>query len=309
MLRAPSRLTLSVAIGVGVTLGYWCYWWYRQWKNCSSMPKKWRRIGTLDQINIFPLNFGAPLQFDADAEVDCDMFGLKLNDCRDRALVIVSDENDMITEETYPRTMLINTKLVGSQLELSAPGMETITLDVSILKTEREQLEMMTRRIYIKVYLVGAKYDKWLSKFLLNKDSGIRLVHYPIKERAKPIDSGMAQGPAILKDDDGTFNDAINFVLINLSSIEQINARLRQSVDPLMFHGSFHLKMDSHDPFAEESWKWIKIGDNVIFRVIADNEPGIAIRKDLPFTSFIVYLGLRAAGTIKKGAVIYVPNK
>ncbi|XP_054729918.1 uncharacterized protein LOC129238767 [Anastrepha obliqua] len=193
--------------------------------------------------------------------------------------------------------------------------METITLDMSIFKSEVEQFGLMVRTSLAKVYFVGAEYGKWLSKFLLNKDSGIRLIHYPIKRPVKPINSRMLRPPYISKK--GTNSDPICLMLTNLSSAEEISARLRRSLDPLMFYGSFHLKMDVHHPFTEEFSKWVKIGDKVIFRVITDEKTANhnpdgdlanTLKKNFLSTAFVVYLGLRAVGTIEKGAVIYVPD-
>ncbi|XP_054729912.1 mitochondrial amidoxime-reducing component 1-like [Anastrepha obliqua] len=331
MLRAPSAVTYSVAIGVGVTLVYWCY---RQWKNRMSMPKKWRRIGTLDQINIFPIKSCGPLNLDANTEVDCDILGLKFNGCRDRALMVINHSNEMITARVYPHMVLIATELVESQvLQISAPGMNSIKLQLSTLKSEGEQIETKVWSTSVNVYLVGAKYDKWLSQYILNKDSGIRLVHYPLEKPVKAINSRMVRQPYILKEDRGTFNDATSYMLLNLSSIEELSTRLPRSLDPLQFRGNFHLKMDFPEPYAEDNWKWVKIGDDVVFRVVApctrcifpnidvktakrdpDGEPFNTLKKYRLFKGYAspalgIHLGLRAAGSIKKGAVIYVEDK
>lgn len=58
-------------------------------------------------------------------------------------------------------------------------------------------------------------------------------------------------------------------MLMNLSSIDDLNTRLKRPVDPLQFRGNFELKMDVDEPYAEDHWQWIRIGNEAIFRVVA----------------------------------------
>uniref|UniRef100_A0A0K8U174 MOSC domain-containing protein 1, mitochondrial n=1 Tax=Bactrocera latifrons TaxID=174628 RepID=A0A0K8U174_BACLA len=198
-----SSATSKLAIGIGVTLAtgltYWCY---LQWKKRNTVPDKWRRVGTLEQINIFPIKSCAPLKLEDNTAIDCDILGLKYLGCRDRTLMVINDSHEMITARVYPRMVLIVTKLLAPhRLILSAPGMETIELDLGALKDDGEQLKTMVWSTPVQVRSVGEKYDKWLSKYLLDKESGMRLVHYPLEKPVKAINSRMVRQPFILKDD------------------------------------------------------------------------------------------------------------
>lgn len=334
-MSTTSSASTKFAIGVGVTLASGLtYWYYLQWKKRNTIPEKWRRIGTLEQINIFPIKSCAPLKLEDNTEIDCDILGLKYWGCRDRTLMIVNDSNEMITARVYPRMVLIATKLVAPQrLELSAPGMETIELNLGALKADGEQIKTMVWSTPVQVRLVGEKYDKWLSKYLLDKDSGMHLVHYPVEKPVKAINSRMMRQPFILKDDRGTFNDATSYMLMNLASIKELNTRISRAVDPLQFRGSFQLKTDTDEPYAEDHWQWVKIGDEVIFRVVApctrcifpninvntairdpDGEPFSTLKKYRLFKGYAtpaigIHLGLRSEGSIKKDAVVYVEDK
>uniref|UniRef100_A0A034WVM9 MOSC domain-containing protein 1, mitochondrial n=1 Tax=Bactrocera dorsalis TaxID=27457 RepID=A0A034WVM9_BACDO len=334
-MSSTSSATSKLAIGIGVTLatGLTC-WYYLQWKKRNAVPEKWRRVGTLEQINIFPIKSCAPLKLEDSTEIDCDILGLKYLGCRDRTLMVINDSNEMITARAYPRMVLIATKLLAPQrLILSAPGMETIELDLGALKADGEQLKTMVWSTPVQVRSVGEKYDKWLSKYLLDKESGMRLVHYPLEKPVKAINSRMVRQPFILKDDRGTFNDATSYMLMNLASIKELNTRIPRPVDPLQFRGSFQLKMDTDEPYAEDHWQWVKIGDEVIFRVVApctrcifpninvntairdpDGEPLNTLKKYRLFKGYAtpaigIHLGLRSAGSVKKNAVVYVEDK
>ncbi|XP_067639088.1 mitochondrial amidoxime-reducing component 1-like [Eurosta solidaginis] len=331
-----SKFVYTVAIGVGVTLATgFSYWYYLQWKQRNTIPEKWRRIGTLEQINLYPIKSCAPLKLNPNTEITCDVLGLQINGCRDRALMVINDSNEMITARAYPRMVLIDTKLVGPQrLAFTAPGMDTIELDLSTLKkAEGEQVKMKVWDTSVNAGFVGGKYDKWMSKYLLQKESGMRLVYYPSENPVKAIRSRMLREPYILGADRGTFTDATSYMIINLASIAHLNTRTPRPVDPLQFRGSFHLKMDSDEPYAEDHWQWVKIGDQAIFRVVApctrciftninvltatrdpDSQPLSTLNKyrmfkDYASPSFGIHLGLRIAGKIKKDAVIYVEDK
>jgi len=182
----------------------------------------------------------------------------------------------------------------------------------------------------MKAYLCDPKYDKWFSKFILEKDSGLRLVHYPMDNPVKAINSRMLKESHITTDDRGAFNDATSYMLINLASVVELNTHIENKVSPQQFRGSFELKMDEHEPYAEDFWSWVKIGDNVIFRKIApctrctfpnvnvvtgipdaNREPQNTLKRirtfeGYPTPIFGIHLGIRQPGNIKINDVVYV---
>lgn len=58
-------------------------------------------------------------------------------------------------------------------------------------------------------------------------------------------------------------------MLMNLSSVEDLEELVNKPIDPLQFRGNFHLRMDEHVPYAEDSWQWIRIGEDAVFRIVA----------------------------------------
>ncbi|KAM7347789.1 uncharacterized protein YcbX-like [Cochliomyia hominivorax] len=121
-------------------------------------------------------------------------------------------------------------------------------------------------------------------------------------------------------------------MLMNLASVEDLNTRLPNSVDPLQFRGNFHLKMDKNEAYAEDKWQWVRIGDEAIFRKVAPCTrcifPNINVKtgerdpqgnplkelksyrllNDKVSPSLGIHLGLRQAGSIKANDVIYVED-
>ena len=168
------------------------------------MPLKWRRVGTLQQINLFPIKSCAPLELNPEEEILCEVLGLRYRGIRDRALMVVNDSYEMITARVYPRLVLVHTRVVGeSRLIITAEGMEPLELDFSNLADEAPGQDIHTSVFGSKVdaMLCGEKYDKWFSRFILNKDNGLRLVYYPYPKPVRAINSDMAKLPFILNAD------------------------------------------------------------------------------------------------------------
>lgn len=54
------------------------------------------------------------------------------------------------------------------------------------------------------------------------------------------------------------------FMMINGQSVEELNTRIEQSVTPLQFRPNF--VVDGAVAYDEDTWKWVRIGDNLIFK-------------------------------------------
>ena len=168
------------------------------------MPLKWRRVGTLQQINLFPIKSCAPLELNPEEELLCDVLGLRYRGIRDRVLMLVNESNEMITARAHPRMVLIYTRVVGeSKLIITADGMEPLELDFSTLAEEAPGQDVHTSvwGTKLNAMLCGEKYDKWFSRFILNKDNGLRLVYYPYPKPVRSTNSRLAKQPYIVQED------------------------------------------------------------------------------------------------------------
>lgn len=86
----------------------------------------------------------------------------------------------------YPHSELTALKLEEPERpELSTSGLERIELDLTALKADDEQIKTMMWFTAKRGLVVAEKYDKWLSKYLFDKDSGMHLVHYPLMKPVK----------------------------------------------------------------------------------------------------------------------------
>lgn len=342
MSKSSSGLTkifYSVGVGAGVILvSGISYWLYRIWKR-DVMPKKWRRIGTLGQINIFPIKSCGRLKLERDADVACETLGLRIFNFMDRCMMLIDEQNKMITARIYPIMVLIEPKIESSgELLVTAPNMDTpLRIDVESFCNNNdndEDNQIVQTAVWsagLDAKLCGKKYDIWFSQCILGKPEGLRLVYYSFPVPVRSVEARLVKQSAVTSEDTGTFGDATSYMLMNLASVNDLNSRLTQAVNPLQFRGNFHLKMDKHSPYAEDSWHWIKIGKDAIFKNIAPCTrcilPNISLvngvrnpdcqplktlkmyriwKKLGPSPVLGIHLGLRQGGTVKVDDVIYI---
>nr|CAD7434207.1 unnamed protein product [Timema monikensis] len=110
------------------------YWWWRQRKGDQKPPSRWRRVGELAELTVFPLKSGRGVQLE---EADCTEIGLRTREegvfqLRDRFFLAYDERNgEFKTARTFPKMVLITvTAKSASSVMFEAPGMSPILVDV-----------------------------------------------------------------------------------------------------------------------------------------------------------------------------------
>ncbi|XP_052843036.1 mitochondrial amidoxime-reducing component 1 [Drosophila gunungcola] len=320
-----------VGVGVGlVAVGGASYLLYRHLTR-DVMPQKWRRVGTVQRIHFFPVKSCAPLEIaQPDVEYDVDVLSMSFEGIRDRTLMVVNDQNEMVTARVYPQMTQIHSKKVSpSKLLFNAKDLPDLELDFEKLEGPEKDVRTAVWGVPVDVMPCGDRINKWFSQAILKKDSGLKLVHYAYPKPVMTINPRLKNMPFIRQEDSGTFNDATSYMLMNLSSVADLNTRLKNPVDAQQFRGNFELKMDVDEPYAEDNWKWLRIGDDAVFRSVApctrcifpninvrtaerdpDGEPLKTLRSYRLFNysspALGIHLGLRLPGKVKANDVVYV---
>ncbi|XP_022223698.2 mitochondrial amidoxime-reducing component 1-like [Drosophila obscura] len=332
-LDISSKTLIGVGVGLAVAGGasYFLYRRYLQYRD--AMPLKWRRVGTLHQINLFPVKSCAPLDLKPGTEYECGMLGLSYEGIRDRTLMLLDKNNTMVTARGYPHMKLIKSRKVSvNGIVFSAPGMPDLELDFENLECPGQDLHTSIWGAPVDTILCGERFNKWFSQFILKKETGLNLVHYPYPKAVKRICDDLKSMPFMRKEDSGAFNDGTSYMLMNLSSVDDLNTRLKNPVEPLQFRGGFDIKCDVHEPYAEDNWQWVRIGDEAIFRQVAprtvcivpnvndntgkrdiEGEPLKTLKSYRMFNYSSpllgIHLGLRQPGKVKANDVVYVGDK
>lgn len=326
-----SKLMASISIGVGMTvISGLSYMYYRYWKR-EIIPVKWKQVGQLDELFFYPIKSCGAVALD---EALCQNLGVRKGDIKDRCLMIIEDSGQVVTARTYPKMFKIQPKIVGhSKLNISAPGMKDLQLDFGSLgDSSKGDTEALIYGFNATVMDCGDIYNQWFSQYILSKPIGLRLVYYPYSFPTRPIDKDYDEG-VFTKQDTGTFQDISSYHLVNETSVDELNTHLENPVPAKQFRANFNIK-SLGEPYEEDQWQWIRIGDECVFRnigpcyrcILPNIDPHTAERhhEAEPLRTLKTYrsipgakskspgmgiqMGLRAQGVVKKGDFVYAED-
>ena len=165
----------------------------------------------------------------------------------DRQWMVVDESNEFLTQRELPRMALVRPSLAGGVLALTAPGMSPLTVSPG---GHRERRQVVVWRDRCAAIDEGPQAAEWLSAFL---ELPCRLVRIPDDEtrRADPEYAG--------PNDQVGFADGFSFLLISRASLDDLNRRL--SVPLPMNRFRPNIVVDGTEPFEEDRWKRIRMGD------------------------------------------------
>lgn len=167
----------------------------------------------------------------------------------DRRMMVVTPDGGFLTQREYPRLALVTPTLKNEAVTLSAPNVESIRFAVQSSGTP------MSVDIWsssgVDAIDQGDDAAAWLSDWL---GVSVRLVHMAdgFKRRLNP-------NYAIHADDHTGFADGYPILILSEESLQDLNSRLDSAVPMNRFRPNLVVK--GCEPFAEDTWKRIRIGD------------------------------------------------
>lgn len=304
---------------------------YRNWKR-NAIPSKWTFVGQISELYCFPIKSGGaiPLQ-----EILCTDIGAKNQFLRDRTFMVIDeDERRFVTARQYPLLVKIRPEVNGHTLKLSVSS-STLTHDISVdmdrvLASNDTLIAEIWDKAYVELFDCGDGVAEWISKFILNGNKkGLRLVYYPLDHPTRPVRPKNRIFPEMSSDHVGALHDASSFMMVNESSVEELNGRLDFNVTPLLFRPNLVLK--GPKAFDEDRYKWVKIGQDTVMKVLkpctrcvftnvdprtgekrSDGEPLKTLKEYRKFPGLGdspvmgVHLGVIAVGTVRVGDQVFV---
>ncbi len=176
-------------------------------------------------------------------------FGLR----NDRRWMVVDKEGVMLTQRKIAKMCLIQPEITETGLILKAATMS----DISVLNPD------VNKKVIVKVWIdqcqaydAGDEVAHWLSEFLSIE---CRLVYFP-QDEFRQVDLDYAN-----EGDRTAFSDGFPLLLISQESLDDLNHRLSTPVTMSRFRPNIVIK--GCLPFAEDSWKKIRIG-GITFRIV-----------------------------------------
>ena len=167
----------------------------------------------------------------------------------DRRMMVVTTDGEFLTQREYPKLALVTPTLLDGIVTLTAPNFDSIQVAI--------QTEGFTWPVNIWKSKGVAAIDQgddvanWFSEWL---DRDVRLVHI-----ASGIQRKVSQEYAINQDDHTGFADGYPILIISEESLQDLTSRLDSPLPMNRFRPNIVVK--GCDPFEEDVWKRIRIGD------------------------------------------------
>lgn len=165
-----------------------------------------------------------------------------------RWMVVDAESGRFLTQRLLPQMTQLEARWQGPErLLLSAPDMPALAVQLPDAQAPLRGVTVW--RDSLRVPDAGDAAAAWLSRLL---DRPCRLVQVPL-ERARQVDTDYA-APG----DKVAFADGFPLLLIGQASLDDLSARVGRPLEMLRFRPN--LVVEGAAPYAEDSWKRIRIG-------------------------------------------------
>ena len=195
----------------------------------------------LSALNIYPLKSASGISLQNSGMVQR---GLS----HDRRWMVVDDSGQFLSQRTSPRMALVQSQLIDQTLTLNAPGMTELRLPLLPKEGVSEEVEIWGDRC--EAWVTNQQSTRWISKYLRKS---CKIVFMPDHSN-RPADHDYTSG-----DHQVAFSDAFPLLLISEASLKDLNQRLPETFSMNRFRPN--LVVNNTEPYEEDTWKLIKIGD------------------------------------------------
>lgn len=201
----------------------------------------------LTEINIYPIKSlkGISLK-----EAKVENRGLEF----DRRWMLVDKNNKFLTQREFPKMATLSVEIRENELNVSNEK-GGILIPKKPEANETARVKIWSSSCRAEVY--EREINEWFSDIL---QTDCRLVLMPEETQRK-----VNYFYAVHKTDTVSFADAYPFLLIGESSLKDLNRRLEKKIPMNRFRPN--LVFNNSEPFAEDNWKKIKIGETVFHLV------------------------------------------
>ena len=174
----------------------------------------------------------------------------------DRRWMIVGPDGDFLSQRSRPELARIRVAETTDGLRLSAPGQPTLFVSTPSPEAPRQRVTVWDDPVDAAVASDAA--CDWVSSHL---DTDAVLVSMP-EDALRPVDPAYATGA----DDVVSFADGYPLLLTSTTSLSALNERV-DGPDLPMNRFRPNLVVEGADPFAEDRWKRLRVGE-ATFRVV-----------------------------------------
>jgi hypothetical protein len=196
---------------------------------------------TVTSIHVYPIKSCRAIDLKA---ARLDELGLSF----DRRLMVVDAETSrFLTQREEPRMALIAPQLGPTSLQVTAPNMPQLKVDT---RREGQRRDVTVWGFTGPAEDCGENAASWISSVL---ERACRLVRWAddVQREVSP----KRVGPGVLT----AFTDGYPILITNESSLADLNGRAKERVPMNRFRPNIVIKGAA--PFAEDTWKRIRVGE------------------------------------------------
>jgi uncharacterized protein YcbX len=226
----------------------------------------------------------------------------------DRRWMLVDAQNHFLTQRKLAGMALLKVSITKEGLEVTAPQMPALHVPCA-----PQTAEVISVRVWddtCRAIVVSNEASLWFSEAL---KMTCKLVYMP-DDSLRTVDERYAKNNEIV-----SFADAYPFLLIGEASLADLNSSLSQPVSMNRFRPN--LVINTTEPFAEDTWRSIRIGEATFHLVkpcarciltTIDQQTGVAGKEPLKTLSSYrtfhnkVLFGQNVLGEQALGKVIHV---
>lgn len=196
----------------------------------------------LSEIHVYPLKSGGGISYDS-AVVHSQ--GLQY----DRSWALFDDNNRLITGREYPQLLDLQMNIHNDQLEISLNENVQITIPLTYQGQAIPDLSFFNRTV--DGVLLDDDIHQWFSNYL---EIPCRLFF-----QNEQVPRYVLNKHGGREHDEVSFADQCPLLLISTASLADLNTRLEKQISMQNFRPN--LVVDGCQPYAEDQWKIIRIGD------------------------------------------------
>ena len=166
----------------------------------------------------------------------------------DRSFMLVNGDGRFLSQREIPRMALVEPRLTDATLSLAAPGREALSIP---MLTDGERRRVTVWRDSCDAIDQGNEAAEWASDFL---GVSCRLVRIAA-DAVRPVDRDFA----VSDSDQVSFVDGYPFLLTTEESLADLNDRMDAPLPMNRFRPN--IVVSGVEPFAEDGWRRIRIGE------------------------------------------------
>jgi uncharacterized protein len=196
----------------------------------------------ISEINIYPIKSLGGISL---TEAIVEQRGLQY----DRRWMLVDENGKFFTQREFPKMSTIAIGLTKNSLKVSVEGFDDLFVPYEV---EGERLKVQIWNSNCEAIISDSHIHGWFSEVL---QTNSRLVYMPDDSRRE------INPRFVVNKDIVSFADGYPFMILGENSLNDLNSRLETALPMNRFRPNF--VVSNADPFAEDNWKKIKIGETV----------------------------------------------